>query len=270
MSAARIVHAAAGVAAISAADRGFNYGDGVFTTLRVHAGAPVWWDAHWARLVRDASALAIALPDEAKARAAAHAACGGVKRAVLKLVLTRGEGGRGYAPQADAKSTFVVGLHDMPARAPDPLAVRWCDLRLAIQPRLAGLKHLNRLEQVLARAEWDDEKVFEGLLRDSEGRVVCATAANLFVRRGERWLTPPVRRCGVAGVMRAWCLQALGAAEADFEPADVEAADALFLCNAVRGILPVHRLGTLRWPADAAIADLRRRLAAAEPAFATE
>jgi 4-amino-4-deoxychorismate lyase len=266
----RIVHAAAGLPTISAADRGFNYGDGLFETMRVHAGAPVSWDPHWARLARGAAALSIPLPHETKARAAVEAACAGIQRAVLKLVLTRGEGGRGYAPPVDANPVLVVGLHDRPPRAPDIVAVRWCETRLSIQPRLAGHKHLNRLEQVLARGEWVGDEVFEGLMLDTEGRVVCATAANLFARIDGRWLTPPVHRCGVAGVMRAWCLQALPAAEAELTVEQVEGAQALFLCNAVRGILPVHRLGARRWPTDAAIADLRRRLALAEPAFATE
>jgi len=268
----RIIHAATGVPAVSAADRGFAYGDGLFETLRLHAGAPVRWDAHWARLRRGAEALAIPLAaeDEGKARMAAQAACGGVQRAVLKLVLTRGEGGRGYAPPPDARPTLVIGIHDLPARAPADLAVRWCRTRLAIQPRLAGIKHLNRLEQVLARAEWDDDSAYEGLMLDTGERVVSAIAANLFVRLKGRWITPPVDRCGVAGTMRAWCLQALPAVEDELSKPEVEAAEALFLCNAVRGILPVHRLGTRRWPTDAAIAELRRRLALAEPAFATE
>jgi 4-amino-4-deoxychorismate lyase len=77
-------------------------------------------------------------------------------------------------------------------------------------------------------------------------------------------------RCGVAGVMRAWCLKALAAGEADLMPADIESAETLFICTAVRGILPVHRLGTRRWPADAEVTALRRRLAATEPAFAME
>jgi 4-amino-4-deoxychorismate lyase len=215
-------------------------------------------------------ALDIALPEVNQVREAAVAACGGRPRGVLKLVLTRGEGGRGYAPPVDAAPLLLVSVHDAPARAPDPLAVRWCRTRLAIQPRLAGLKHLNRLEQVLARGEWVGDEFFEGLMLDTDGRVVGATAANLFVRSDGRWLTPPVHRCGIAGTMREWCLATLPAAEAEIAPEQVETAEALFLCNAVRGILPVHRLGTRRWPADAAIAALRRQLAHAEPAFAMD
>ena len=266
----RIVLAMQGAGAVGAGDRGLNYGDGVFETLRIHGAAPVRWDAHWARLVRGTDALGIPRPDAGVAYDAARMACSHRPRGVLKLVLTRGEGGRGYAPPAEPEPTLVVSVHDAPARAPDPLVVRWCDTRLAIQPRLAGHKHLNRLEQVLARAEWRDDETFEGLMLDTDGRVVSATAANLFVRHDGRWSTPRVTRCGVAGVMRAWCLAALDANEVDLLPADVEAAETLFLCNAVRGILPVHRLGTRRWPTDAQVADLRRRLAATEPAYATE
>jgi 4-amino-4-deoxychorismate lyase len=266
----KIIHASAGMAAVGAGDRGLNYGDGLFETMRIHAAAPVWWDAHWARLARGADALGIPRPDAGVAFDAARVACSHRPRGVLKLLLTRGDGGRGYAPPADPAPTLIVTVHDAPARPPEQLAVRWCDTRLALQPRLAGHKHLNRLEQVLARAEWTDDSAFEGLMMDTEGRVVAATAANLFLRRDGRWLTPPVHRCGVAGVMRAWCLGALGAAEADLLPADIEAAETFFLCNAVRGILPVHRLGTRRWPTDAEVAALRRRLAAAEPAYAME
>jgi 4-amino-4-deoxychorismate lyase len=266
----RIVHVVPGVTSVPAGDRGLNYGDGLFETIRVHAAAPVRWPAHWDRLARGAHALGIPLPDAGVAFDAASVACTARSRGVLKLVLTRGEGGRGYAPPVDASPLLLVSMHDLPARAPDPLVVRWCNLRLGIQPRLAGFKHLNRLENVLARSEWIGDDVFEGLLLDTEGRVAGATAANLFARVDGRWVTPRVDRCGVAGTMRAWCLQALPATEADLTAEMVDGADALFLCNAVRGILPVHRLGNRRWPADAAIADLRRRLALAEPAFATE
>ena len=266
----RIVLASAGSGAVGAGDRGLNYGDGVFETIKIHGAAPVWWDAHWARLVRGSDALGIPRPDAGVVFDAARMACSHRPRGVLKLVLTRGEGGRGYAPPPDPEPTLVVSVHDAPARAPDPLGVRWCETRLAIQPRLAGLKHLNRLEQVLARGEWAGDDLFEGLMLDTDGRVVGATAANLFARIDGRWVTPPVNRCGIAGTMRAWCLARLPAAEAELAPEQVEAAEALFLCNAVRGILPIHRLGTRRWPTDAAIAALRRQLALAEPAYAMD
>lgn len=254
---------------VAADDRGLNYGDGVFETILVHEGCLVWWREHWRRLVHGADALAIPMPDEERVRREAEELIGRESRAVLKIVLTRGIGGRGYATVENPVPTVVLSRHAAPPIQHEPIALRWCRTPLAIQPVLAGIKHLNRLEQVLARAEWRDPAVFEGLMRDREGRVVCATAANLFARIRGRWWTPPVRRCGVAGLTRAWLLERLkDADEAELGVEDVLGAEALFLCNAVRGILPVERLDDKRWPAHAESASLRLRLAEAEPAFA--
>lgn len=259
---------------VPAGDRGVAYGDGVFETMRGHRGGVPWWEAHWARLALGAERLGLALPREALVRdAAARLLDGG--DAVLKLVLTRGDRARGYAPVRDATPTWILSTHPLPAppRA-GGLALRWCVTRLSHQPLLAGIKHCNRLEQVLARGEWPapgepgGDAFDEGLLLDMDGHVVGATAANLFVLRGDRWTTPPVDRCGVAGVARAWLAGASGAVEGRLSPEDVESADAVVLCNAVRGILPVARLQARAWPRHPAVAMLARRLAAAHPAFA--
>jgi 4-amino-4-deoxychorismate lyase len=189
--------------------------------------------------------------------------------AVLKLVLTRGAGGRGYAAGALAP-TLLLSLHAAPEPPVAPLALRWCETRMAIQPALAGLKHLNRLEQVLARREWNDPAIHEGLMLDTDGQVACATAANVFALVQGRWLTPPVDRRGVAGVARAWILANVAdAGEAMFTRDSLESADSLFLCNAVRGILPVGSLGGKQWAPHAALAELQRHLGRSEPAFAT-
>lgn len=259
---------------IDPADRGLAYGDGLFETMRAHRGALPWWDAHWARLALGAGRLGLPLPDPARTRHEAEALLAG-RDAVLKLLLTRGSGGRGYAPPEAAVPTLLLSVHALPAAAPaDGITVRWCETRLALQPRLAGLKHCNRLEQVLARAEWHDADIHEGLMRSSEGDVVSATAANLFILADGRWRTPAVDRCGVAGVCRAWLLDALDALETRVDAADLESADAVFLCNAVRGILPVARLEARRWaratPHRRQVDALQARLAAAHPAFVME
>ena len=255
-------------------DRGLAYGDGVFETLLVHRSEPVWWREHWRRLQRGAQALGLPLPEEDELRHACAgllAEEGGAARAVLKILLTRGSGGRGYAPPADARPTVVISRHEAPAPSRRGLHLRWARTTLAIQPALAGIKHCNRLEQVLARAEWDDPDIDEALMCDGEDRVVSATAANLFALVGGRWLTPSVERCGVAGIAREWILgQVPGAAVADLSAAEVSHADALLLCNSVRGILPVRRLGLREWPGEDAVAPLRARLAEAQPAFAEE
>ena len=258
---------------VAANDRGVAYGDGLFETMRAHRGDMPWWDAHWARLRAGAERLHIPLPAETQVRNEAARLLSG-EDAILKLIVTRGSGGRGYAPAAVATPTWIVSTHPIPPRASDEgVALRWCETRLAVQPLLAGIKHCNRLEQVLARAEWNDpaapdRDAAEGLMLSTEGAVVCATAANLFALRNDRWWTPPVDRCGVAGVCRDWALRELDAAESRLDVTDIEQADAVFLCNAVRGILPVAKLGEREWTPHPRVKAARERLAAAHPGFA--
>ncbi|GHA69896.1 aminodeoxychorismate lyase [Cognatilysobacter bugurensis] len=252
------------------ADRGAAYGDGLFETMRAHEGHVPWWDAHWTRLEGGARRLGFALPERCRVEAEAQELLAG-GGGVLKLVVTRGSGGRGYMPPADAEPSWALSRHALPAAAPTGgLVLRWCTLRLAVQPALASIKHCNRLEQVLARGEWSDPAVHEGLLTDADDHLVCATAANVFVLRDGRWQTPFVDRCGVAGVCRGWAIERLGAAEARLSRADVEQADAVFVCNAVRGILPVAQLGERTWPPHPQVRALRERLADEHPAFALE
>lgn len=260
-------------AAPSPDHRGIAYGDGLFETMRVHAGLVHWWERHWSRLAQGAARLGIALPDAAYARAQAESMVYEHGHGVIKLILSRGAGDRGYAPSPEVESDWQLSLHPLPAVPPAQGSVlRWCDTRLACQPLLAGLKHCNRLEQVLARGEWQqpgahDTDADEGLMLDCDGNVVSAIAANVFALLDGRWHTPLLDGCGVAGICRGWSLQALDAAETRIAPADLVAADAVFLCNAVRGILPVARLGDRRWAPSAAVVHAQRQLAAAHPAF---
>ncbi len=271
MSEAIILRGGERLAALDPSDRALAYGDGLFETVLVHAQQPVWWREHWQRLQRGAEVLAMPLPDEQEV----HAAClellrDAPARCVLKIILSRGSGGRGYRPPEAPQPVAILSWHPAPAPV-SPVRLRWCELRWAAQPRLAGIKHLNRLEQVLARAEWSDPDIFDGLVCDSEGRVVSATSANVFARVQGRWLTPPVQRCGIAGLMRAWLMDNVeGAAEAELSPADIESAEALFICNAVRGILPVRQLGEREWPAHPQVAAQAGQLARAHPAFAAQ
>lgn len=265
----RILRGGRGVDRVAADDRGLAYGDGLFETLLVHEGRAVWWDAHWRRLRRGAERLRIALPDEDVVAAEASDLIAGTTHGVLKCVLTRGSGGRGYAPPEEAEPMLVLSLHAPPAATSSQgLDVRWCDIRLAQQPALAGIKHLNRLEQVMARMEWNDPAIHEGLMLDTDERVVCATAGNVFARFGERWLTPPVDRSGVAGVMREWLLAHVdGAGEAVLDRRAIETAEAVLICNSVRGLQPVHRIGQREWPDHGAVGELARLVLAREPAF---
>ncbi|HEV2606851.1 MAG TPA: aminodeoxychorismate lyase [Xanthomonadaceae bacterium] len=255
-------------------DRGIAYGDGVFETILIDRGTPVWWDAHLARLQHGCATLGIAAPDPVFLRRESDAVVAVCAHGVLKLIVTRGVGERSYALSSHVPPTIVLSLSSAPpSAAREGLRVRWCETPLAIQPRLARIKHLNRLEQVLARAEWNDADpdkpaIHEGLQCDTAGRVVSATSSNLFVLRDGRWLTPPVDACGIAGVCRGWILDHVAeSAEAVLTRGEVESADAIVLCNAVRGILPVAALGSRCWSPHAETIALRQRLAEAEPAF---
>lgn len=252
---------------VSPANRGLAYGDGLFETMRVHGGALPLWPRHLARLRDGAQRLGIGLPGVAYIEARIAEMIGGVDAGVLKLLLTRGDGGRGYAPPTESLPVWTLALHPLPPPATAGLRLHACDLRLAIQPALAGIKHCNRLEQVLARMEAERAGCDEGLVRDMDGAPVCATSANLLVLRGGGWWTPPVARCGVAGVLRGWLLEAGHVAEAALSMDEVASADALALCNAVRGILPVSLLGARDWATHPALTDLQARLAMAHPMF---
>ncbi|XKE46781.1 aminodeoxychorismate lyase [Halomonas organivorans] len=224
-------------------DRGLAYGDGLFETVLVRDGVPQLWERHLGRLARGAAALGIPLPE--RGRLDALPARAGEGLAVLKLVLTRGSGGRGYlAPEAPEPRLRwqVLPFSPVPARWWQGVAVRHCRLRLAVQPALAGLKHLNRLENVLARGEWRDPEVAEGLLCDAEGRLVEATCMNVFWWSDGGWQTPRLEGCGVAGTLREALLARGGIREVTAGPEVLERVEALCLGNSVQGIWPVTRL----------------------------
>ena len=254
------------IESISLANRGLNYGDGVFETMRVHRGELPLWPRHLARLAEGAQRLGITLPERAFIEARLHELCTGVDAGVIKLLLTRGDGGRGYAPSADAPPVWVLSLHPLPPKQ-TTVQLHACNTRLATQPRLAGIKHCNRLEQILARTEAQRAGCDEGLMRDMAGNPVCATSANLLVLRAGRWRTPPVEACGVAGVLRGWLLVQGLVEVAPVTSGELEDANAVALCNAVRGILPVRALGAREWSPDPATDELQARLAMAYPMF---
>ena len=257
------------VSALSPADRGLAYGDGLFETMLAVDGGIPWWDAHWRRLAAGAARLDIALPGEALLHSAATGLLG-QGRQVLKLILTRGDSGRGYLP-GDGPPTSILSVHPAPAADTAPLALHWCETRMARQPALAGLKHLNRLENVLARAECARAGRVEGLLCDEQGNVRCATAANVFALIGGVWHTPDVSTAGVAGVARAQLLALEpGIRVTELSREMLEGAEAVFLSNAVRGMMAVDRIGETAFAESAAYDTLKQRFLAAHPAFARD
>lgn len=237
---------------IDALDRGLHYGDGVFRTLKVIAGQVRWWQDQFRKLEQDCAALAIPCPDREVLEGEVHQLAAGPGVGVVKIIITRGAAQRGYAMPAEASPTRIVTGFPFPGRENLAVRVRWCTLRLASQPRLAGIKHLNRLENVLARSEWNDADIAEGLLMDEAGRVICGTMTNLFIVEQGRLVTPDISRCGIAGVARSRLMLA-GARHG--EPVAVEsvsrerllAAEAVFLCNSLVGVWQVAILENRHW-----------------------
>jgi len=242
---------------VDARDRGLAYGDGVFRTLRTEAGAPLWWRDHFAKLAADSAALGLECPNEtlllSEVNQVALTGAG-----VVKIILTRGVGARGYAPTPGQACTRIVMATPLPPHAQpgatDDIHARWCSLRLARQPRLAGIKHLNRLENVLARAEWDDPTIGEGLLRDDSGAVISGVMSNLFWVRDGELFTPDLSACGVAGVARARLLRAAARRGLVVHvgrqlPDAILAADEVMLCNSLIGVRRVVRLDDRVWTA---------------------
>ena len=240
---------------VDALDRGLAYGDGIFRTLRTQVGAPLWWRDHYAKLAEDCAALRLACPDEAQLRAeVCRVAAAG--EGVAKIVITRGAGARGYAPPQDPACTRIVLAAPLPAYAqadaPADIVARWCTLRLARQPRLAGIKHLNRLENVLARSEWDDPAIFEGLLCDDSGAVIGGVMSNLLIAKAGELFTPDLGQCGVAGVARTRLLHAMARRGTPIHigrllPDAILAADEVMICNSVIGVRRVGRLDDVTW-----------------------
>lgn len=244
---------------ISVLDRGFQYGDGLFETLRVSAGKPRRWAQHMARLATGCQRLRIAMPEPTLLLSEAMSLCAGEVNGVLKIIVTRGTGERGYAPPAQAVTTRVLSLSSaviFPAEHyRDGVSVRVCDTRLADNPTLAGIKHLNRLEQVLARAEWQDKgesmQAVEGLMLDNNNNVIEGIMSNLFCVQedgsGPVLKTPLLTHCGVKGIIRENIINVAEAAgisvqETTLGLTDLYRSEELFLCNTLMGIWPVRQL----------------------------
>lgn len=239
------------VARLPVDDRGLSYGDGLFETLALVDGGPCLWQRHLDRLGAGCRQLGITAPDPGLLRQEAARVIAGRRSGVLKIILTRGSSRRGYRPDPAACPRRILQWLPAPAYPPswiaEGVAVRFCTTTLGRNRRLAGAKHLNRLEQVLGRSEWDDPAIAEGLMLDSEGLVIEGTMSNLFAESQGRLLTPRLDQAGVAGVVRGLVMEWARASgipcEArDLLPGDLLGVDALFLTNSLIGIWPVRRV----------------------------
>lgn len=246
---------------ISIHDRGLLYGDGVFRTLRASQGRALHWPLHFLKLKRDCAALGITCPDEELLLSELEQVLAAHPDGIVKLIVTRGEGMRGYTPPVGVPPTRIWDFSPLPDY-PEEWATQGikafvCSLRLPAQPRLACVKHLNRLENVLAAAELSnaqshDSQLVEGLLLDAEGNLIEGVRSNLFLASQGRLVTPDLSRCGVAGIQRgrvmAWALQhGLTLQVRNVSLEEALQSDELFIANSIIGLWPIRELEQRRW-----------------------
>jgi 4-amino-4-deoxychorismate lyase len=233
------------------ADRGLQYGDGLFETIAVTSGRAVFISRHLDRLQRGCKQLFIPYPGDNILLSEIDLLLEGTESAVLKIQITRGQGGRGYRQPEIVEPTRILSLYPFPifpeCYKQEGVRVRFCSGRLSSNPRLAGIKHTNRLEQVLARAEWVSESIQEGLMFDQQGHLVEGTMSNVFMVKDGMVLTPLLENCGVAGIIRGIILEYGADHGFHVEPQlltkeHLYQADEVFLTNSIIGIWPVSHL----------------------------
>ena len=247
---------------LPADDRGLAYGDGLFETIRMAGDKGVLLSRHLERMVRDARRLGIRVSRRKLAKVCAEAGQHYRERFaddgwVLKLTLTRGGGGRGYRPDPGMVPNLLVSASSLPPAIDSAgVTVDFSRVPLTVNPLLAGIKSLNRLEQVIAAGDLGPS-LFEVIMSDPDGNLVEGTRTNLLLRENDRWLTPPASQLAVAGVLRQWLLERLRhkgetVLERLLTVEDVLGRDCqgLFLLNSVLGVVPVRTIAGHDLPVD--------------------
>ncbi len=257
--------------ALSPVERGLHYGDGLFETIACLEGRPRFLNLHLERLETGCARLGIACPSPEELRREILAVAAGAPRAIVKMLLTRGPAAaRGYGTTGAEQPTRLTLRYRWEEEDPQLSAlgvrVRTAALRLAESPALVGLKHLNRLEQVLARREWNDPDIGEALMFSSSGRLISGVMSNVFLVEAGTLRTPLLDRCGVAGIMRRVVLReaaraGIPAKESALEAADLARTRELFLTSAVIGLRPVRSLDGRSCEPGPVTRELQQRLA---------
>jgi 4-amino-4-deoxychorismate lyase len=257
-------------AALSPVERGLHYGDGLFETIACLQGRPRFLSLHLERLAGGCARLGIQFPARDELRHEILSLAAGAGRAIVKVLMTRGPAAaRGYATTGSEQPTRLTLRYrweEDPRLATDGVRVRTAALRLAESPALAGLKHLNRLEQVMARREWSDAGIAEALMFSTGGRLISGVMSNVFLIQGGVLRTPRLDRCGVAGIMRQVVLREAARAGIPVEEAALEGADLartreLFLTSTVIGLRPVRSVDERTFEVGAVTRELLERLA---------
>ncbi|HLF66921.1 MAG TPA: aminodeoxychorismate lyase [Gammaproteobacteria bacterium] len=245
------------LSALAISDRAIAYGDGVFETIAVKLGTMPLWSAHYQRLIHACNQLALPAPSEAILLKEIDALKGDREQAVIKIIISRGSGERGYRAPEHPNSRRIIQCLPWPnyptAYTTQGVQVIFCKTPVSQNPTLAGIKHLNRLDNVLASSEWDEKHIAEGLMCDSLGHVIGGTKTNIFYVRAGVLYTPMLKEAGVSGIMRDQILiwaQALNIETriTQVTQSDLNDAEEIFLTNSLIGIWPVTQLMDKKFP----------------------
>jgi len=234
---------------IDVRDRGFQYGDGVFETIAWKQGKLQLWDEHMQRMQSGCARLSLKCVDTSVWMDDIQQ-LNPEKDCVIKLSVSRGVSGRGYAYDKEDSVTRVAAVYPWPnytQQNEKGISTIICQTPISVNPSLAGIKHLNRLDNVLARNEWHDEGVAEGFMLDNHQHIVEGTMSNVFCVLDNELYTPALENCGVSGVMRE---QVIHYAEAMNIPVNVIEIskqnflqmDAVFVTNSIIGLWTVNKI----------------------------
>ena len=232
---------------ISSFDRGLAYGDGVFETIAVKQGKLIFWDDHLNRLIHGCDVLGIGGLDYNLLKSEVLSTISAKEDCVIKIIIARGVGGRGYKPEKNTH-TRIIQKHPWPEHSEkldqQEIEITQCAFRISRQSALSQIKHLNRLEQVLARSEWEDE-FQDGLVCDTNENIIEGTSSNVFFECDNNLITPDLTHCGIEGVMRKkiieYCLANKISLEIrDFKLSEINSIRGILLCNSIMGIRQVR------------------------------
>ncbi len=233
---------------LPADDRGLAYGDGLFETIKITNGRPLLWRRHMRRLLQGCQVLGIEYDDEAQLLQETLQLAEGHEHGIIKIILTRGSGGRGYRPDARCPARRIVSYHALPdydvGHRQQGIRLFRCATPVSVNSALAGLKTLCRLEQVMAQQEFEESEFAEGLMLDPDGRVIEGTRSNVFAVKDDELLTPTLKSAGIKGIMRDVIIEmakndGMTVHERELGHEEFRSANEIFVCNSILGVWPV-------------------------------
>ncbi len=256
---------------VPVSDRSFQYGDGCFTTMQIHQGRVMHWSLHVARMQASLALLGIAEPDWNELLIKLTERLSPIGLGGAKLLISRGSGGRGYASQDAVQPRIWLSIFDYPEHYIDQqkqgVALGVSSIKLGHNPLLAGHKHNNRLEQILARRALEGSDFSDAIMLDIDDHVIETTCANIFWRKGTTLYTPALDNAGVAGIMRRWIMQVISnmpyeIVVGEFALSELNHAEEVWVTNALLGVAPVVTILDQTYAIGALTRQLQKRILA--------